>query len=225
MGRWSRELAGLLVRFAGVRDGDNVLDVGSGTGSIAAAVAAIAPSSHIVGLDPAAAYVAFAQARHGDQRTRFAVGDGQRDPVPRRRVRSHAVAARHQFRSRSAEGRRGDDARHSTRRDVAAAVMGLRRRDGDAATRSGTRSSPFVRMTRRRTSATCGCAASGELATLWRSHDLQDVTEDALTVRPPSRHSTTTGPVSGEARARGTLRRGAAGADRDDAAARHCDIG
>jgi hypothetical protein len=37
-------------------------------------------------------------------------------------------------------------------------------------------------MTRRRTSATCGSCRHGELATLWRSHDLQDVTEDALTV-------------------------------------------
>jgi len=32
MGRWSRELAPLLAEFAGVRDGDAVLDVGSGTG-------------------------------------------------------------------------------------------------------------------------------------------------------------------------------------------------
>src|SRR5678816_3296974 len=56
MGRWSRELARLLVRFAGVRDGDRVLDVGAGTGSIAAAVAAT-PTVRVVGLDPAAAYV------------------------------------------------------------------------------------------------------------------------------------------------------------------------
>src|SRR5689334_9695528 len=50
MGRWSREIAPLLVRFAMVRDGDTVLDVGSGTGALSAAIATAAPSSHIVGI-------------------------------------------------------------------------------------------------------------------------------------------------------------------------------
>ena len=77
MGRWSRRMAPLLVRFAGVRDGDTVLDVGSGTGALTAAVAEIAPSSHIVGIDPAVPYVARAQSQHGTTRIRFEVGDAQ----------------------------------------------------------------------------------------------------------------------------------------------------
>ena len=77
MGRWSRELAPLLVTFAGVRDGDGVLDVGSGTGALTAAVAAVAPSSRIIGIDPAAPYVAFAQARHPADLVRFEVGDAR----------------------------------------------------------------------------------------------------------------------------------------------------
>ena len=36
MGGWSRELAPLLVKFARVRNGDAVLDVGSGTGALTA---------------------------------------------------------------------------------------------------------------------------------------------------------------------------------------------
>ena len=64
MGRWSRSLAPLFVRFAGVRDGDTVLDVGSGTGALTVAVAKVAPSSRIVGIDPAASYVALAQSQH-----------------------------------------------------------------------------------------------------------------------------------------------------------------
>jgi len=78
MGRWSRDLAPLLVRFAGVRDGDSVLDIGSGTGSLAAAVAKAAPSSRVLGIEPAAPYVAFAQARHGGDLVRFEAGDAQR---------------------------------------------------------------------------------------------------------------------------------------------------
>lgn len=77
MGRWSRDLAPLLVRFAGVRDGDSVLDVGSGTGALAAAVAAAAPSSRVIGIDPAAPYVALAQAQHGSALISFEVGDAQ----------------------------------------------------------------------------------------------------------------------------------------------------
>jgi len=77
MGRWSRELAPLLVKFAGVRDGDAVLDVGSGTGALTTAVAAVAPASRIIGIDPAAPYVAFAQARHPGGLIRFEVGDAR----------------------------------------------------------------------------------------------------------------------------------------------------
>ena len=77
MGRWSRELAPLLATFAGVRNGDAVLDVGSGTGALTAAVAAVAPSSRIIGIDPASSYVAFAQARHAEDLIRFETGDAQ----------------------------------------------------------------------------------------------------------------------------------------------------
>jgi SAM-dependent methyltransferase len=78
MGRWSRRLAPLFVRFAGVRDGDTVLDVGSGTGALTAGVARMAPSSRIWGIDPAAPYVALAQAQHGSALVHFEVGDAQR---------------------------------------------------------------------------------------------------------------------------------------------------
>jgi len=77
MGRWSRLLAPLLVQFAGVTDGGDVLDVGSGTGSLTAAIAAIAPASRIVGVDRSEPYVALARAHHQTSRVRFEVGDAQ----------------------------------------------------------------------------------------------------------------------------------------------------
>jgi SAM-dependent methyltransferase len=77
MGRWSRKLAFPFVQFAGVESGDSVLDVGSGTGAVATAVAAISPSSRVVGIDPAADSVAFAQAHRAGELIRFEVGDAQ----------------------------------------------------------------------------------------------------------------------------------------------------
>ena len=43
MGRWSRLLAPAYIAFSGVKNGDRVLDVGTGTGSLAAAVEASMP--------------------------------------------------------------------------------------------------------------------------------------------------------------------------------------
>ena len=52
MGRWSRQLAPLFVEFVGVRDGEKVLDVGCGTGSLSATLARVTGASKIVGIDP-----------------------------------------------------------------------------------------------------------------------------------------------------------------------------
>jgi precorrin-6B methylase 2 len=51
MGRWSRRLAPLFVRFAQVRPGDHVLDVGSGTGALSVAAAAL-PSVRVTAVEP-----------------------------------------------------------------------------------------------------------------------------------------------------------------------------
>ncbi|MGH7322223.1 MAG: class I SAM-dependent methyltransferase [Candidatus Rokuibacteriota bacterium] len=77
MGRWSQRLAVQLLEFAGVRDGDRVLDVGSGTGSLALATAAATRRSEVVGIEPTVAFVEYARARTTDARLRFEVGDAQ----------------------------------------------------------------------------------------------------------------------------------------------------
>jgi SAM-dependent methyltransferase len=77
MGRWSRLLAPSFIAFAGVENGQRVLDVGTGTGSVAAAVEAGMPASEIVGIDPSAGFIAYAQKNAKSARSRFEVGDGQ----------------------------------------------------------------------------------------------------------------------------------------------------
>ncbi|MBP1778890.1 MAG: putative Methyltransferase type 11 [candidate division NC10 bacterium] len=82
MGRWSRRLAPLLVKFASVDKRDSVLDAGSGTGALAFAVADAMPFVRVTGVDPSRAYVRYAQARTPSDRVRFLVGDAQALRLP-----------------------------------------------------------------------------------------------------------------------------------------------
>jgi SAM-dependent methyltransferase len=77
MGRWSRLLAPAYISFAGIRNGERILDVGTGTGSVATTVAAAMPSSEIVGIDPSAAFISHAKSNTRSERVRFEVGDAQ----------------------------------------------------------------------------------------------------------------------------------------------------
>jgi len=54
MGRWSRVISPLLVDFASVRDGDNVLDIGCGTGSLTCALLESGPEIRVTGIDSSA---------------------------------------------------------------------------------------------------------------------------------------------------------------------------
>jgi SAM-dependent methyltransferase len=77
MGRWSRLLARKFIEFAGVREGERVLDVGSGTGSLAASLERALRSVEVVGVDPSAEFVEFARQNRASQRVRFELGDAQ----------------------------------------------------------------------------------------------------------------------------------------------------
>jgi SAM-dependent methyltransferase len=82
MGRWSRLLAPAFIEFAGVKNGDRVLDVGTGTGSVASTVEANMPASEIVGIDPSPGFIATAQKNAKSKRPRFEVGDAQALKLP-----------------------------------------------------------------------------------------------------------------------------------------------
>jgi len=77
MGRWSRLLAPAYIAFAGVKDSDRVLDVGTGTGALASALEAATTSSEIVGIDPSAGFINYAKKNVKSGRASFEVGDAQ----------------------------------------------------------------------------------------------------------------------------------------------------
>lgn len=76
MGRWSRLLAPPFVRFAGVGEGDRVLDVGTGTGSLAVA-AEQTGAREVVGVDPSEGFIGYAKQNNKSPRMTFEVGDAQ----------------------------------------------------------------------------------------------------------------------------------------------------
>ncbi len=182
MGRWSREVAPDLVRFAAIRDGDAVLDVGSGTGALTTAIARFAPSSRIIGIDPAASYVAYAQTHHSADRVRFETGDAQRlrfGDGSFDRTLSLLVLNFIPEPSRAL-----DEMIRVTRSGgtVASAVwdygagMEMLRIFWDEAVALD----PSVD---RRDERHMPLSRQGELGVLWRKHRLLDVSEDAITIR------------------------------------------
>ena len=79
MGRWSRLVAPLLVDFTDLPERGRMLDVGSGTGSLAFAIAERKARARVLGIDPSQEYVAYANRRNPfPGRASFEVADAQR---------------------------------------------------------------------------------------------------------------------------------------------------
>ena len=87
-GRWSRQLAPLFVDFVGVMEGETVLDVGCGTGSLSATLA-VTGASKIVGIDPSRGFIEYARTQISDPRVTFDVGDAENLPYPKTLSISH----------------------------------------------------------------------------------------------------------------------------------------
>jgi ubiquinone/menaquinone biosynthesis C-methylase UbiE len=80
MGRWSSRLAPLFIRFAGVRQGQRVLDVGCGTGSLSRALLASGATISIVGVDPTTSYLSFAREAVPAPQVQFLLGAAEALP-------------------------------------------------------------------------------------------------------------------------------------------------
>jgi len=82
MGRWSKRLADPFLAFAGIADGERVLDVGCGTGSLTFTLARRAGVRSICGIDYSAKYIDYAKRLSNDPRIEFRAGDACSLPFP-----------------------------------------------------------------------------------------------------------------------------------------------
>lgn len=184
MGRWSRRLAEPFLDFAGVADGERVLDVGCGTASLSFALAARCPGSEILGVDFSPVYVDHAATHNIYPNLRFSVGDACAMTLPDDsydRVLSllvlHFVP---QAEEAIAEMRRV--ARSGA--TIAAAVWDAR--GGFVSNRiffdTAAALDPAANA-RRAKNYTRPMTKPGELAQAWRDAGLADVVDTALTIR------------------------------------------
>src|SRR5215467_3360406 len=80
MGRWTQRLAPLLIEFGGLADGERVLDVGCGTGSLSHALPEAANIAAVTGIDQAEIYLDYAHRRSDDPRLTFRRADARALP-------------------------------------------------------------------------------------------------------------------------------------------------
>ncbi len=82
MGRWSQRLAEPFLDFVGTANGESVLDVGCGTGSLGFALARRCQVKQVHSIDFSPVYIAHATYRNRDPRIAFAVGDACALDIP-----------------------------------------------------------------------------------------------------------------------------------------------
>ncbi|HUC72960.1 MAG TPA: class I SAM-dependent methyltransferase, partial [Stellaceae bacterium] len=68
MGRWSRRLAPVFIEHAGIADGESILEVGCGTGSLTFTLPTAANIASLTAIDHSEIYLAAAQAKNRDPR-------------------------------------------------------------------------------------------------------------------------------------------------------------
>jgi ubiquinone/menaquinone biosynthesis C-methylase UbiE len=76
MGRWSRRLAPLFIEHAGIANGENVIEVGCGTGSLTFTLPQKAALGRLTAVDHSEIYLAAAKAKNNDPRIDLEQGDG-----------------------------------------------------------------------------------------------------------------------------------------------------
>ena len=80
MGRWSRQIAEVVLAWLRPPPDGSWLDVGCGTGALSESILREAAPAEVVGVDPSDGFVAHAREHVRDGRVRFEVGDAQALP-------------------------------------------------------------------------------------------------------------------------------------------------
>lgn len=181
MGRWSARLAPSFAKFAQISDGGSILDVGCGTGSLAATLAAMGSRSRIVGIDPVEPFVEYARTRCADPRIRFERGNALELPYPAASF-DHALSLLVLMFVPAPE-RAAEEMRRVTRAGGTVAACTWER-DGLEMTsvfwEEAVRLDPDAEARSQRPRHS---NRAGELAALWRATGLQHVEETTLATR------------------------------------------
>lgn len=82
MGRWSRRLCEPFLAFAETEPGQDILDIGCGTGCLASVLLTKSCFNRLLGIDLSPIYVAHAASRYADPRVSFEVGDACALKIP-----------------------------------------------------------------------------------------------------------------------------------------------
>jgi SAM-dependent methyltransferase len=81
MGGWSKTLAPLFIEFiGGIKEGNRVLDIGCGTGSLTFTIADTTKALTVVGIDPSVGYLEYARHINTRSHVSFEIGDAQKLP-------------------------------------------------------------------------------------------------------------------------------------------------
>lgn len=184
MGRWSQRLAPQFLDFVSAPAAHRILDVGCGTGHLAASVAGRLPAAQIDAVDLAAAYLAHAQAQYPEPRIKFGIGDACALPFVDDSFDAVLAMLVLHFVPRTADA--VAEMRRVARPGavVAAAVWDIR--GGFVANRQFFDTAAVLdpaAAERRMKNYTRPMTRPGELAKAWRAAGLVDVTDDALHLR------------------------------------------
>jgi SAM-dependent methyltransferase len=184
MGRWSRRLAPLLIDFAGIDRGARVLDVGCGTGNLAACLAGNSAIGSVIGLDLALTYIEHARRRNSNPRLTFEVGDACALPFANARFDHSLSMLALQFAPDTDLAIR--EMKRVTRPGGTVAAATWDTRGGFVAFRmifdTAAMLDPRGHEARAR-AYTRPLSRPGNLAQAWRAADLNDVVQDTRTIR------------------------------------------
>ena len=182
MGRWSARLAPLFAKFAGIQDGERVLDVGCGTGSLIEALANLTRRSEIVGIDPTPEFITYSRERFTEPRITLDQGSAFELPYPESSFDcSLSMLVFHLI---STPDKAVREMRRVTKPGGAVAACTWDGSGGmELSTCFWTEAVQLEPAAEAHAEKSRSCSLKGELSALWETTGLKDVYETAIDIR------------------------------------------